>query len=113
MSSSPLPPNPAIAELLDVLGDDDTRDLIRTYLQEFSGLIRTMATDDRTAQHRAVHSLKSSSLHMGLTALSRRLQTLEASLLLPEGSLHATDLAAITEEFERGVAPLRAYLRTK
>ena len=36
---SPTDPNESIAQLIDALGVDDTRDLVRLYLEEYSGLI--------------------------------------------------------------------------
>jgi hypothetical protein len=99
--------------LIDALSLDEARELIRTYLHEFDGLIRTMAGGDREAQHRAAHALKSSSRHMGLLPLSRRLEALEARLLLPEGRIKSDDLLTISEEFERSARPLRAYLGEK
>lgn len=105
----PTPPNLALAQLMDVLGPEDTRNLVRTYLQEFDGLIRTMAGGDRTAQHRAAHALKSSSRHMGLMTLAGRLQAMEAKLLQPDGQVTAQDLAAVTEEFNRAGQALRTF----
>lgn len=108
-----LPPNDTIAQLIDAVGVEGAQDLIRTYLKEFDGLIRNMAGGDREIQHRATHALKSSSRHMGLLTLSRRLEALEARLLLPNGKVQAEDLMAITEEFERTAKPLRAYVAGK
>jgi len=104
---SPTDPNESIAQLIDALGVDDTRDLVRLYLEEYSGLIRTMVSGDRESQHRATHSLKSSSRHMGLVTLVRRLEALEARLFLPTGKVTAQDIETITGEFEKAVLPLR------
>lgn len=106
---NPVPPNEAIAQLVDALGVEDTRDLVRTYLQEYDKLIRTMASGDRETQHRATHSLKSSSRHMGLTSLVRRLEALEARLFLPAGKVTTTDIENISGEFERAVHPLKKF----
>jgi hypothetical protein len=72
-----------------------------------------MASGDREAQHRATHALKSSSRHMGLLPLSRRLEALEARLILPEGKIKSDDLLIISEEFERSTRPLRTYIGEK
>lgn len=104
------PPNDTISQLIDAVGLEGAQDLIRTYLREFDGLIRNMAAGDREIQHRATHALKSSSRHMGLLTLARRLEALEARLLLPNGKIQAEDLMAITEEFERTAKPLRTYV---
>lgn len=106
----PNPPNLALTQLMDVVGPEDTRELVTTYLKEFDGLIRTMAGGEREAQHRAAHALKSSSRHMGLLTLSGRLQALEAKLSQPGGQITAQDLAAVMEEFHRASKPLRAFV---
>lgn len=108
--SSTRPPNDTIGQLIDAVGLEGAQDLVRTYLREFDGLIRQMAGGDRETQHRATHALKSSSRHMGLLTLARRLEALEARLLLPNGKIQSDDLLAITEEFERTAKPLRAYV---
>ena len=110
---SPTDPNESIAQLVAALGVDDTRDLVRLYLEEYSGLIRTMVSGDRESQHRATHSLKSSSRHMGLVTLVRRLEALEARLFLPTGKVTAQDIETITGEFEKAVLPLRKFANGK
>jgi HPt (histidine-containing phosphotransfer) domain-containing protein len=106
------PPNLALAQLMEVVGPDDVRELVDTYLKEFDGLIRTLAGGDREAQHRAAHALKSSSRHMGLLTLAGRLQALEMRLLQPTGQVTTQDLVAITEEFNRASKPLRTFVST-
>lgn len=103
------PPNEAIAQLIDMLGMDDTRDLVRTFLKEYDGLIRAMTVEDRQLQHRAVHSLKSSCRHMGLIMLMRKLAALETRVLLPTGRVTLEDIAALNSEFERQLPPLRNF----
>lgn len=110
---NPTPPNRAIADLVDLLGVADARELVRTYLHEFDTIIRQLATGDRQKQHRLTHSLKSSARHMGAMHLSQRLATLEARLQLPDGTLTPDDLMAVTEEFERSAGPLRNFLAGK
>lgn len=107
--SAPTPPTEALADLVEILGLDDTRELVRTFLKEYDGLIRSMTVQDREVQHRAVHSLKSSCRHMGLTLLMRKLEALEARVLLPNGKVTMEDIAAVNSEFERQVPPLRNF----
>lgn len=109
----PQAPNDTLAQLEDILGSDDVRDLARTYLKEFDGLIRTLASAEGELRHRTAHALKSSSRHMGLMGLARRFEALEARLLLPEGQVTADDLATITQEYERTIPPLRKYVQGK
>ena len=107
------PPNPSISALVDVLGLDDTRELVRTYLREFDGLIRTLAGGTHEAKHRTAHALKSSARHMGAHSLSQRMAALELRLQSPAGEVTADDLCAITEEFERSAGPLRVFATSK
>ncbi|MFI5356373.1 MAG: Hpt domain-containing protein [Opitutales bacterium] len=107
------PPNDAIRQLTEILGDTDTREIVQTYLREFDGLIRILASGDRPSRHRAAHSLKSSSRHMGLPTLAIRLQELESRLLQPDATVTADDLQALVAEFERTAEPLRTYASGK
>lgn len=112
MASTP-PPNAAIGELAEVVGLEDARDLVRTFLKEYNGLVRAMTAEDPKLQHRAVHSLKSSCRHMGLDSMVRRLQALEARLLLPEGKVTLEDIAVLDREFERVAVPLRQFTASR
>lgn len=109
MAASP-PPNDTLLQLVELLGEDNTRDLVRTFLREYDGLIRAISTADPPGQHRAVHSLKSSSRHMGLMALGRRLETLELRVLTPGGAVTAADLATLHHEFEQQAPSLRQFV---
>lgn len=110
---NPPPPNQSIAELIDILGLEDTRELVRTYLREFDSIIRALASGSREAQHRLAHALKSSARHMGALHLSQRMAALETRLQEASGEVTADDLRAITEEFERSASPLRAFVAGK
>lgn len=107
--SSTSAPNDTLSQLVDILGEADARDIVNTYLQEFPGLISTAAGGDHKAQHRAIHSLKSSSHHMGLLSLASRLEELEARLRVPESKIGDDDLAEINEEYERAAPALRQF----
>jgi hypothetical protein len=50
---------------------------------------------------------------MGLMGLAQNFEALEARLLLPEGKDNADDLAAITQEYDRSIPPLRKYVQGK
>lgn len=106
-------PNDTLSQLVNILGEADARDIVNTYLQEFAGLIRTATTGDPKDRHRAIHSLKSSSRHMGLLSLASRLEALEARLLVPEGELSDSDLAQINEEYERSAPALRQFANSQ
>lgn len=110
MSTSP-PPNAALAELADVLGEDNVRTLVRTFLHDFPASFDQLGGGDRKSRHRIAHSLKSNSKLMGALELSQRMAELEARLE-PENGADITpqDLTAIAAEFETVARPLRAFV---
>jgi len=108
MSSTP--PNEALAQLNEILGLEDTRDLVRTYLKEYPGLVRSMAEGDRETQHRAAHSLHSSSRYMGLSTLLPLLLALETRLMQPNERTSRDDINAINTELARVIPVLENFV---
>jgi HPt (histidine-containing phosphotransfer) domain-containing protein len=105
------PPNAALAELSDVLGTDNVRTLVRTFLRDFPASIRDLATNDRKSQHRFAHSMKSNARLMGALALSRQMAGIEERLAEESGGdVTPQDIAAISAEFETVAAPLRNFV---
>jgi HPt (histidine-containing phosphotransfer) domain-containing protein len=110
MSSAP-PPNAALAELAEVLGADNVRTLVRTFLRDFPVSFRELNGGDRKNRHRLAHSMKSNSRLMGAYELSRQLAALEARLETEEGTdVTPEDLAEISAGFESIAGPLRAFV---
>ena len=105
------PPNEALAELAAVLGEDNVRTLVRTFLRDFPASMRMLSDLERKERHRAAHSMKSNSRLMGAMALSQRMAELEARLESTDGAdVTPADLAAISAEFETVAGPLRAFV---
>ena len=105
------PPNDALAELSDVLGTDNVRTLVRTFLHDFPVSINDLATSDRTTQQRCAHSMKSNARLMGAIPLSRRMAELEERLSTDSGGdVTPQDIAAVTAEFETVAPPLRKFV---
>lgn len=110
MSNVP-PPNDALAELATVLGEDNVRTLVRTFLRDFPVSLRELSNTERKERHRAAHSMKSNSRLMGAMDLSQRMADLEARLESTDGAdVGPADLAAINAEFESVAGPLRAFV---
>jgi HPt (histidine-containing phosphotransfer) domain-containing protein len=110
MSTVP-PPNDALAELAAVLGDDNVRTLVRTFLRDFPVSLKELAGGERKNRHRVAHSMKSNSRLMGALDLSTRLAGLEARLEKPDGGdVTPADLTAIEAEYEAIARPLRAFV---
>jgi len=110
MSSTP-PPTEALAELASVLGDDNVRTLVRTFLRDFPLSFQELSTSpDRKNRHRVAHSMKSNSRLMGALQLSEQMAVLETRLAEETGGdVTPQDLAAISAEFDTIAGPLRAF----
>jgi HPt (histidine-containing phosphotransfer) domain-containing protein len=105
------PPTQALAELASVLGEDNVRTLVRTFLRDFPVSFKELSGGERKNRHRVAHSMKSNSRLMGAMALSQRMAQLEARLESAEGlDVTPADLAAIDAEFEKIAGPLRAFV---
>ena len=103
-------PNEALVELVGILGEDDTKDLVRSFLHDFSPSIRRITMGDKDSQRRTVHSLKSTARHMGCLALSRKMAMYETRMMDAGAELTTDDIIAIVEEFEKAAPPLRAFV---
>ncbi len=104
------PPNDALLELAAVLGEDNVRTLVRTFLRDFPVSLRDLGGGDRKQRHRIAHSMKSNSRLMGAMDLSQRMAALEQRLENGGADVTEQDLAAITAEYEAVAAPLRAFV---
>jgi HPt (histidine-containing phosphotransfer) domain-containing protein len=113
MSSAP-PPNDELAELAAVLGEDNVRTLVRTFLRDFPvSLAELAAPGERKNRHRIAHSMKSNTRLMGAHALSARMAALETRLeQIGGGDINADDLTMISRDFEAIVGPLRTFVGT-
>lgn len=109
MPSAP-PPNAALAELAEVLGDDNVRTLVRTFLRDFPISFNDLKGGDRKNQHRVAHSMKSNSRLMGALDLSVRMAELEARLDSDGPDVTPQDLADISADFEAIDGPLRNFV---
>ena len=110
MSNVP-PPTEALEDLAAVLGEDNVRTLVRTFLRDFPGSFKELSNPDRKEQHRVAHSMKSNTRLMGAIKLSEHMAELERRLEAPTGpGVAPAELAAISAEFETIAAPLRAFV---
>jgi HPt (histidine-containing phosphotransfer) domain-containing protein len=104
-------PNDAIAELVRVLGTDNTRTLVRTFLRDFPIAFEALSVGDRGDRHRRAHSMKSSSRLMGAHALSLHLADLESRLAeSAETDISQDEMAQISRMYEDLAAPLREFV---
>lgn len=102
-------PNDALRSLADVVGEDETRELVRIYLSSAPRLLADIAAPDRERAHRAAHSLKSSSNQMGLPEISAQAKEIELRLNAG-GSLPAPyEIALLTARFKKAEESLRGF----
>lgn len=107
------PPTEELAELAAVLGDENVRMLVRTFLRDFPTSLRDLSTADRKNRHRIAHSLKSNSRLMGAHELSRRMAEIEARLATADGAdVAAEELTAIGNDFAAVEKPLKLFAET-
>ncbi len=107
--SSSSPPNPALAELLSVLGEANTREIVRTFLHEAPLFLQGLAAPERPERHRAAHSLKSCAGLIGAQAVAARAAQLEARLSKPGGEIFPADISALAEDLVSASPALTAY----
>lgn len=104
------PPTEALAELAAVLGEDNVRTLVRTFLRDFPISLRELGGGDRKNRHRLAHSMKSNSRLMGAFALSQRMASFEERLSRTDGEdVTAQELSEVTAQFEEIAGPLREF----
>lgn len=111
MASTVPPPTQALAELAAVLGEDNVRTLVRTFLRDFPISFRDFSRGVHNDRHRLAHSMKSNSRLMGAMQLSQRMAGLEQRLSAnPNENVTPNELAVIATEYETFAAPLRAFV---
>lgn len=110
MSSVP-PPNEALVELAAVLGEDNVRTLVSTFLRDFPLSLQELRGGERKNRHRVAHSMKSNARLMGALTLSDRMAALEARLD-HEGGQDVTpaDLDGISADYAAISGQLRAFV---
>lgn len=104
------PPNSDLADLAAVLGEDNVRLLIRTFLTEYPVLLRQLADGDRRTRQRLAHSLKSNARVIGARSLSARMAEFERRLAQSnEPDLSASEIADVRAEFDAFAVALRTF----
>jgi len=111
MSSVP-PPTDELSELAAVLGEDNVRTLVRTFLRDFPVSLAELAGPGaRKNRHRIAHSMKSNARLLGAHDLSRRMALLETRLEVPDGAdVTHDDITLITSDYESVAGPLREFV---
>lgn len=104
-------PNPDLADLANLLGEENVRTLLGTFLSEYPTLLAQLSQGDRKLRHRIVHSLKSNTRIIGARELSVQMAELEARLGSPTGAdIETSEIEALTTRFAAVAQELRDYL---
>ncbi|HEY3756308.1 MAG TPA: Hpt domain-containing protein [Opitutaceae bacterium] len=102
-------PNERLAALAAVLGEEETRELVRIFLRTAPRMVADVALEDHSEARRAAHSLKSSSLQMGLMDLSKQALEIEKRFDTGGGPPSATDYTLLQARARRAEGALREY----
>jgi HPt (histidine-containing phosphotransfer) domain-containing protein len=105
------PPTSALAELAAVIGEDNVRTLVRTFLREFPTAVQNLGRGARKDRHRVAHGMKSNARLMGALELSQRMAAIELRLASPDGpDMTNSEIASIAAQYEEIAIPLRAFV---
>ncbi len=108
--SSTNPPNADLAELSALLGIDNVKALVHTFLREYPRLLDELKSADAKTRTRVAHSLKSNTRIVGARALSTRMAAIEQQLLAePAYEVPPAEIASLTAEFAAVARPLRDF----
>jgi HPt (histidine-containing phosphotransfer) domain-containing protein len=105
------PPNPPLVELAAIVGEENARHLVRTFLRDFPAALNELAGAERKTRHRLIHSMKSSARVVGAVDFSQKLAGLEARLAdmsLPD--LTSAEIQSLVADFGPIAGPLREFV---
>jgi len=102
-------PNERLASLVDILGDAETRELVRIYLGSVPKLLKDMVGPDRETARRAAHSLKSSSQQMGATEIAAQALEIEKRLDTNGPAVTPLELSLLQARYKKVEGQLRPF----
>lgn len=109
MSGTAPTPNDRLATLVEILGDSETRELVRIYLGSVPKLLREMTGADRESARRAAHSLKSSSQQMGAAEIAGQALEIEKRLDANGPAVTPMELSLLQARFKKVESQLRPF----
>lgn len=102
-------PNDRLANLIAVLGNEETRELVRLFLTSAPKLLADIAGSDAERARRAAHSLKSSAQQMGASDISEQARELENRLAEGGPLPSKPEIALLQARFRSVEKRLRGY----
>ena len=106
--STPVP-NERLKSLVEILGENETRELVRIYLGSVPKLLKELAGSDRENARRAAHSLKSSSQQMGAAEIAAQALELERRLDADGPAVTPLELSLFQARYKRMETVLRPF----
>ncbi|HRE08632.1 MAG TPA: Hpt domain-containing protein [Opitutaceae bacterium] len=103
-------PTSALNHLIDVLGLEDTRDLVRIYLDQTAKELARLRQLPVNKQVIVVHGLKGSSSQVGAMLFAAQCGALETQLKHSSVPLNEDELRALTAGFNECAAPFQTWL---
>jgi HPt (histidine-containing phosphotransfer) domain-containing protein len=102
-------PNERLGSLVEILGEAETRELVRIYLSSVPKLLKEIAGPDRENARRAAHSLKSSSQQMGAAEIAAQALDLEKRLDANGPAVTPLELSLFQARFKKTETMLRPF----
>ena len=102
-------PNERLASLVSILGDAETRELVRIYLGSVPKLLKEITGPDRESARRAAHSLKSSSQQMGAAEIAAQALEIEKRLDANGPPVTPLELSLLQARYKKVEGQLRPF----
>ena len=102
-------PNERLGSLVEILGESETRELVRIYLASVPKLLKEIAGPDRENARRAAHSLKSSSQQMGAAEIAAQALELEKRLDANGPAITPLELSLFQARYKKMELQLRPF----
>ncbi len=105
-------PSAAIEQLVEVLGEEETRSLVELYLDHTHAELQRLASYPLEKQLMTVHALKGSSAQVGARLFGAQCRAMEARLRETRQPLTINELASLQSEFAAASGTFRAWLQS-
>lgn len=105
--------NASLDQLLEVLGEPETRGLVELYLTHTAAEIARLSTMPIDRQIMVVHALKGSSAQVGAKVFVAQCRAVEMGLRESQKVLTESQIENLKSEFDIAASPFRAWLATQ
>lgn len=106
-------PLPALNDLADLLGEEESRALVRLYLSETGAAFERLRLASPEQQRMTVHSVRGSSNQVGARQVADLCRELDTTLREALRPLQSTEISALLAAHERYRTIVEMWLQTK